>query len=402
MSTQEPPGEPVPGGAVGSATSLLRIILLFVMAHLGFISARMTGSLYALANGASTFTVGVIVALFSLVPMLIAVRVGRWIDVVGARRPTIMGLAMIFGGLLLPSLFSYGTADVAPLLVASALIGTGATLTMIAVQQVVGERAEPDRRAAHFSMLALGASSSGFVGPIICGLLIDYAGHRATFACFAGVLLFALFWLWRDRGLVPGERHSARPAEPGNPLDLLRHKPVRNALLATALVAMSWDLQTFMIPVQGNRVGMSAVQIGVVLSAFAVATFAIRLAMPWLSRRFSEWDILTFTFFTAATAFVLFPFFETLLPLAAAAFLLGLGLGAAQPNVMALLHARAPEGRVGEALGLRTTIVNISQVVLPLVFGAFGAVLGVAVMYWFMAAILIAGGTAATRPANRS
>ena len=31
---------------------LLRIIVLFVMAHLGFISARMTGSLYALANGA--------------------------------------------------------------------------------------------------------------------------------------------------------------------------------------------------------------------------------------------------------------------------------------------------------------------------------------------------------------
>ena len=73
--------------------SLLRIILLFVMAHLGFLSARMTGSLYALANGASTFTVGVIIALFSLVPMLIAVRVGRWLDAVGPRRPTLIGLA---------------------------------------------------------------------------------------------------------------------------------------------------------------------------------------------------------------------------------------------------------------------------------------------------------------------
>ena len=382
--------------------SLLRIILLFVMAHLGFLSARMTGSLYALANGASTFTVGVIIALFSLVPMLIAVRVGRWLDAVGPRRPTLIGLAMVFGGLLLPAMFSYATADVAPLLVASALIGTGATLTMIATQKVVGARADPNNRAAHFSMLALGASSSGFVGPIICGLLIDSVGHRATFACFAALLVVALVWLWRNPDLMPSDHASGRSVEPGNPFELLQHQPVRNAMLATTLVAMSWDLQTFMIPVQGNRIGMSAVQIGVVLSSFAVATFVIRLAMPWLSRRFSEWDILTFTFFTAATAFVLFPFFESLLPLAGAAFLLGLGLGAAQPNVMALLHARAPEGRVGEALGLRTTIVNTSQVVLPLVFGAFGSVLGVSVMYWAMATLLLAGGTAASRPANRN
>ena len=81
----------------------------------------------------------------------------------------------------------------------------------------------------------------------------------------------------------------------------------------------------------------------------------------------------------------------------AVAFLLGLGLGAAQPNVMSLVHSRSPQGRVGEALGLRSTIIHSSQVVLPLVFGAFGSVLGAAAMFWTMAALVCTGGVAAVR-----
>jgi hypothetical protein len=134
-----------------------------------------------------------------------------------------------------------------------------------------------------------------------------------------------------------------------------------------------------------------------VLGSFAVATFTIRLAMPWLSRHFSEWQVLTYTLFSATGAFVLFPFFSSLVPLMLVAFLLGLGLGAAQPNVMSLLHSRSPEGRVGEALGLRTTIMNSSHVVLPLVFGAFGSVLGAGAMFWAMAALAGTGGGAAVR-----
>ena len=98
-----------------------------------------------------------------------------------------------------------------------------------------------------------------------------------------------------------------------------------------------------------------------------------------------------FTLLASALAFGLMPLFSTMAPLMAVAFLLGLGLGSAQPNVMSLLHDRRPRGRVGEALGLRTTIMNSSHVVLPLVFGAFGSVLGAAAGFWLMAAALSEG-----------
>ena len=376
---------------------LVRIIAIAVVTHMAFVAARMTASLYALANNASTFTVGVIMALFSLVPMLIAVRAGRWLDAVGPWRPTLIGTLLILGGVLLPSVFSYAAADLAPLLVAAVLIGTGSTLTMLSIQQVVGDRADPNHRAAAFSWLALGASISGFTGPVLSGLLIDSFGHRATFGVLVGVVLLALALVWLNRGLLPAHGGKVSGAEPLHPLELLKHTELRHVLIATALISMSWDLQTFMIPVHGTRVGLSASEIGFVLGCFALATFTIRLAMPWLSRRVTEWQVLIYTLCCATIAFGLFPLFSSRVPMMAVAFLLGLGLGAAQPNVMSLVHSRSPQGRVGEALGLRSMIIHSSQVVLPLVFGAFGSVLGAAAMFWTMAALVCSGGIAAVR-----
>jgi MFS family permease len=377
--------------------TLARIIVISVIIHMAFVSARMIASLYALANHASTFTVGVIMALFALVPMLTGVRAGRWLDAVGPRRPTLIGAGLVLAGTLLPTLFPYATADVAPLLVAAAMIGTGQMLTMLSIQQVVGERADPSRRPAAFSWLALGASVSGFAGPVVSGILIDWVGHRIAFGVMVVMTLLALALIWANRELLPARDRRVSGPEPLHPLELLKHTELRHVLIATALVSMSWDLQTFVIPVHGTRAGLSASEIGFVLGSFALATFTIRLAMPWLSRRFTEWQVLTYTLFSATLAFALFPLFSSLAPLIAVAYLLGLGLGAAQPNIMSLVHSRSPQGRVGEALGLRSTIIHASQVTLPLVFGAFGSVLGVGAMFWTMATLVCSGGVAAVR-----
>ncbi len=376
---------------------LVRIIAIAVLAHMGLVSARMTASLYALENKTSTFTVGVILALFSLVPMLIAMPAGRWLDAVGPWRPTLIGVLLMLGGMLLPALFPYATADVAPLMVSSALVGSGCMLAMMAIQQLVGERADPNNRQAAFSWFALGASISGFIGPVASGALIDTVGHRATYAVLVGEVLLTLLLLWLNRHLLPAREGEAKIPEARHPLDLLKYPDLRRVMIVTSLISMSWDLQTFVIPVHGIHVGLSASQIGLVLGCFALATFAIRLAMPRLSRRYSEWHVLTFTLFSASVSFAAFPFLSSLLPLMAVAFFLGLGLGAAQPNIMSLVHSRSPQGRVGEALGLRSTIISSSQVVLPLVFGAFGSVLGTGAMFWSLALLVGAGGGAAVR-----
>ena len=381
--------------------TLFNIITLGVLTHTVFTSARMIGSLYALANGASTFTVGVLMALFALVPMLIAVRAGRWLDAIGPRRPLAAGAALLGAGAVLPALFPYPVADIAPLLVGACLVGTGSMLIQQTTIHIVGSRADPARRAADFSWMAVGASVAGLVGPVASGLAIDFAGHRAAFAALTVLTLANGALLYVHRAHLPSHHTPPAASEPRPTFDLLSMKDVRNVLIAVALISMSWDLQTFMMPVHGTAVGLSASEIGLVLGAFAAATFTIRLAMPMLSRRLREWQVLVFTLFTAALAFALMPWFGSLLPLAGCSFLLGLGLGAAYPNVMSLLHGKSPPGRVGEALGLRHLIMNGSHVLLPLIFGAAGSVLGARVVFLLMAVVLVAAGIGMHR-LNRS
>ncbi len=160
---------------------------------------------------------------------------------------------------------------------------------------------------------------------------------------------------------------------------------------------MAWDLFFFVMPIYGNSIGLSASTIGGLLGSFALATFAVRLALPWYARRLPEWRLVTVTLFVAAAAYALFPLVRTVPLIAAIAFLLGLGLGASQPSLMSLIQQSTPPGRLGEALGVRTMVMNMSHTVLPLFFGGIGTALGMGPAFWFMAVCLGAAGMSARR-----
>jgi MFS family permease len=95
----------------------------------------------------------------------------------------------------------------------------------------------------------------------------------------------------------------------------------------------------------------------------------------------------------AALVYLAYPAFPVLSTMLALSFLLGLGLGVAQPMMMAVLHRASPPDRIGEAAGLRMTLINGTQTFLPTAFGAFGAAFGLSAIFWGMA-LLIAGGGA--------
>jgi MFS family permease len=101
--------------------------------------------------------------------------------------------------------------------------------------------------------------------------------------------------------------------------------------------------------------------------------------------------VITAALSIAATVYCLFPLFVSVPLLVALSCALGVGLGCSQPMVMTLLYDNSPPGRQGEALGVRTTVMNASHTVLPLAFGALGTALGMLPVFWAMAALLGAG-----------
>lgn len=366
---------------------LLHLILVALTAHIALAGSRITTSLYALSMHASEFTVGILIALFSLFPMLCAVPAGRLIDRVGILRPMMAGSIAMALGCVLPGI----VGGMPVLFLATVLIGTGFMVIQVAAQHTVGAMSSTEKRASNYSWLALGFSISGFTGPVLAGLIIDDAPYYVAylvFGCFAaGAFALAIF----------GQLSEMRVHEPlnqggtRNALDLLRLPEMRDIFIVGMLLSSAWDLFTFVLPIHGARSGFAASTIGLILGCFSAATFIVRLAMPLIARRLTEWQVLAGALMLAALCYAVFPFMRQPLSLMVVAAVLGLAVGSAQPNMLALLHVIAPAGRAGEAVGIRVTIGNACQVFLPLAFGGAGAALGLTVVFWGMTAMIGVG-----------
>lgn len=375
-----------PGPAGGRrAVRLAFLVAITVFAHAAFNGSRVTVSLYALSLQATPLAVGALISLYSVLPMLLSVSAGRMIDRVGTRRPLLWSSVALAAGVGLPAL----APGMATLYVACTVIGLAFMVFHIAVQNAVAAISAPEDRAVNYSWLALGFSISGFLGPTASGLAIDGAGHPATFALLTVSAIVPAACLAWARPAFPRVHAGAAPG--GKVSDLVGDRNLRRVFVVTGVLAMAWDLFYFVIPIYGNSIGLSASTIGAILGSFAAATFVVRLVLPWFARRLPEWRLVSVTLFVACLAYALFPLVRTVPLIAAIAFLLGLGLGASQPSMMSLIQQATPAGRLGEALGVRTTVMNASHTMLPLLFGAVGTALGMAPVFWAMAVCL--GGT---------
>jgi MFS family permease len=396
-----------------------RIFAYTLLNHSAFSGSRVAVALAGLELSASPFAIGLILSFYSLLPLFLSVAGGRWVDRVGMRLPMLAGSALLAFGVSVPFL----TWDIGSLYLSSITVGLGFMGFHICTQKAAGDLGGEARRKENFSLLAIGYSVSGFVGPTLAGLTIDHFGFRSAFALLAALPCVTLALIWRfPLHVNPPESATTAPAsaqdsiqlqdstqmqdstqprastQPLNPApdagklsELFRNPALRRLFIAVVLISASWDVHQFMVPLYGAQHGLSASAIGLVLGTYAVATFVIRLALPWLSRRFSEWRLILIAMWTAFAVYAVYPWFPTLPVMLTLSFVLGLGLGVCQPMILSALHRYAPEGRVGEAVGLRMTLVSATQTALPTAFGALGGALGLAPLFVGMS-LLVAGG----------
>jgi MFS family permease len=366
------------------------------MAHIALAGSRITTSLYALSLHASELTIGTLIALFSLFPMMFAVPAGRLVDRIGIMKPMLGGCLAMSAGCVLPSMFS----GLPVLYLAAILIGTGFMAVQVSSQHCVGAISAAGNRSLNFSWLALGYSVSGFCGPVFAGFVIDQAQYNISYAVFSGFAVASLCLVAHGRLVQLPLAPQQKPAMAASALDLLRDTDMRRIYFVGTLLSAAWDLFTFVLPIHGSRLGFSASTIGLILGCFSAATFVVRLGMPWISRRFSEWQVLVSALMLSVLCYGLFPLMREPLSLMTVAAILGLAVGSSQPNMLALLHHAAPAGRAAEAVGVRITIGNACQVILPLAFGGAGAALGLSAVFWSMGAMIGAGVPVAWRNAR--
>lgn len=352
-------------------------------AHIG---SRVVASLLALNLGASAFTIGLLIGVYAVFPLLLGVYSGRMSDRYGARRPMLFGISLLAAGLVLPAVWTS-----LPMLFASAiLVGTGFVFFNVSNQTLAGALGTPQERTRNFATLGLGYASGHLVGPVIAGYAIDLLGYDYGYAILGALTLAPLVIIALERRLDANA--ATHPTQRKNTFELLKVPLLRRAVIVSGLITTGWDLFGFYVPIYGHSIGLNASTIGNILGAFAVATFIVRVMLPRLTRRYGIEPVLSAATFAAAALFLPFAFVEYVPGLFLLAFGIGLALGCSQPLTLNLAYNHSPPGRSGEVTGLRLTINNITHIGVPIAAGGLAAAIGVAPVFWTSAALLIVSG----------
>jgi MFS family permease len=370
-------------------------------------AVRPMASYRALALGATPLEIGLLPAAFAGLSLLAAFPAGRWIDRFGEAPFVVAGTAI-----MVVSLGAMIVADSVPLLVATqAGLGLGHIIQIIAAQAMIANRTPSSRRDARYGYYSVAASLGQLVGPLAAGMIAGAVAARtgqpageATTPVFVAATLLAIPALALAATLIGGAGRPAPPREETADRGFLQsaHAVLRiptmlPAIAVSIAVILSIDLIVAYLPVYGEERRLPVELVGLLLSVRAASSMSSRLAMGWLIARLGRTRLLCGSAALAGLALAVVPFTAAPWLLVLLMGLAGIGLGFGQPMTIAWVAARAPRALRATALGVRLTGNRIGQLAIPAGVGLLAGALGVAMVFWSMALVLLGSAVVVVR-----
>lgn len=366
---------------------VIGVILMTMLTHSAYKGSKVLIALYALEFGAKPWMIGLLFTLYAVFSVLLSVVAGKASDRYGFRLPLLFGACGLLAALLVP--FAYPRLEA--LFASAILAGVCYVFYTVPVQHLVGSFGEGALRTRNYGWYSLGIGATALLGPMTTGFAIDTFGHRNTYLLLAvfllipiAVLLFFARWIPRPKPVVAkpqGQRIQ----------DLFRQGALTRVLITGGIVETGLELINFYMPIYAKTQGLTASQIGIVMGCYAVAMLIMRALLPVYTRHVGEVRLLMISLLTTAAVSMMIPLVAGFGPIAAMAFLLGVGLGCCSPLSLILVYNLSPDGRAGEAIGVRQSINKATETVMPMVFGVVATFTGAGVVFWMTGALIFAG-----------
>jgi len=360
---------------------------------------RPTTSYRLLGLGYGATAVGVVAAAFALVPLFLAIPLGRRADKRHGARLLLFGCALEIVGCALLA----GGGSALALGAASAVVGIGHLALALGAQAVVARESDDAQHDQHFALLTAGVSLGQLVGPLVGGVLLHgrallpatthamlvAAGIAALATGFAAVAE-------RDRTTAADDHVVQRSA---SVTSILGTRGVSGAIFASVAVLSATDVFTAYLPVIGHERDIGPAVIGALLALRAAASLASRVGIAQLVRRIGRPQLMTAAAAASAAALTGLTFTGDLAVLAVLAIVVGVGLGFAQPLSMTIVVQLVPEHARASALAVRLTGNRLGQVAAPAAAGLVAGRAGASSVFWMTSGLLVASGLAvAKRP----
>lgn len=365
-------------------TSLLWVTLLSMAVLSG---VRTLISYRALALGGDAVTVGVITAAFAVIPLFVALPLGRRVD-------RGQGVAVLRVGAILTVIavmlaaWSPGLAVIA---IASMLLGFGQILTTIACQGLIPLWSDPKDFDRKFGHITLAVSTGQFLGFPIAGAVatvtaIPGSSHVTTtpaLLVLAGVAALAVpFSFVFRRGSAHRPLTRKKHAESRqSTFTLLKTPGMKPAIYSSLTVLTGIDLLAVYLPVLGQQTGISVGVIAVLLTARTLASVVSRMALPWLLRAFKRRTLLVSATLCSSIPLFLLPAIPFPVVLGILMVIIGFFFGIGQPLSMSWVATVADSNNRAAALSIRLAGNRAGQVVLPLAAGGIAGIVGIGAVF---------------------
>ena len=362
--------------------------------------ARPATSYRLLGLGEDARAVGLVTAAYALLPLFLAIPLGRLTD----RRPATPLLVGGCGLEVAACLLLAVARTPVGLALASALLGLGHLGVALGAQAVIARESADESHDRHFGLLTVGVSLGQLIGPLIAGgvlssrdgLTLEAATTRAMFVAAVVALVAAacaaLAEHGRARAAVPHERPH------GNSWTIVRTRGVAAGIFASIAVLSATDIVTAYLPVLAEEKGIGPGTVGVLLAVRAAASMASRLGIGPIVDLVGRLRLIALGAVISAAAFAGLTLTSDPITLGVLMVVAGLALGFGQPLSMTLVVQRVPEHARGTALAVRLAGNRLGQVAAPAIAGLVAGSAGVASVFWLMGGTLLVSGAAVLRP----
>jgi predicted MFS family arabinose efflux permease len=391
--TRQPAG---PQASDIDASVLIPLICHSFMIQFIVAMLRVTTSYRVLELELPIVWLGVISGTFALLPVFLAVSVGRYIDGGHDARA-----AWIGSGLITLSAFGFYVwpADPFLLLTFTLLLGVG-HLYIMASHQMLCVRAGGERgRDVAFGNFTVAQALGQGLGPLLIGwiggaasippthFLFGLAAAGAVVATMVGFALRPIDVSRRPTGDV--QRVGIR--------DLLKIRGLLAVLAASVVTITASDLMPVYLPLLGAERQIDVSQIGMMLTIRSAAAILSRLGYASLIRIVGRNRLTVLSMVLGGVGFLCLAAPLPVWGLYIASAVVGLGLGVASTLSITAVVDLVPVQARGTAMTLRITGNRLGQVLVPIGGGFIAAVTGGAGVLGLIGLCLMVSGAIVSR-----
>ena len=329
--------------------------------------------LYALGIGASPAEIGIIMAMRSLLPFLLAIPGGAMVDRYGVR---FMVTRLALACAVLSLAYPFATS-VFHLVLLQLVFGVCQSFCWIGVQTGIGKTYRGDPIVtSHLGFWSMGGT---FFGPFIIGFVWDHFGADSTFVATAlWCAVMSILALQLSQEVSGGDRAASKgQAMKGDyrqAVQLLRDPIVVYIVACSSIRLGAVSLQTSFVPVYLAELKFSATQIGVLIGVSAISSACSAFLHTILSKSWSSEKVLGVFIVLALIAVSAMSLTDSYAVLAFLNITMGLAVGVTQPAMFSVLGAKISKDIQGLIVGLRTSLNRCATFLIPLFAGLIAGI----------------------------